>query len=74
MTERTTITINPAIREKAEQLMRARSFSDFSGFIAQLIRDEYDRRQADPALRDMGSPSPAKRSHPSPAKYRLKKK
>ena len=70
--ERTTITINPAIREQAEELMRARAFSDFSGFIAQLIRDEYERRHGHAALRDL--PSPPKRSHPSSGKYQLKKK
>lgn len=43
-TERTNISIAPRIREMADALMAARAFSDFSGFVAQLIREEWERR------------------------------
>ena len=41
---RTTISITPSILRKAEEVMNARSFSDFSGMLHQLIREEYERR------------------------------
>mgnify|MGYP001560935478 CR=1 FL=1 len=43
--KRTTISLNPIIVSKAQAVMRARAFTDFSGFIAQLIREEHERRE-----------------------------
>lgn len=41
---RTNISINPEVYELATQLMKLRRFSDFSGFLEQVIRDEWERR------------------------------
>jgi len=41
---RRNITINPEIAALAEALMKLRKFDDFSGFVEQLIREEYERR------------------------------
>jgi hypothetical protein len=44
MKRRTNITINETIYEKAQQLMRAQDFDDFSGYLEQLIREEWARK------------------------------
>lgn len=44
MKTRRNITIDPSILARANELMNLRCFSDFSGFIEQLIREEWDRR------------------------------
>ena len=44
MKRRTNITINESIYAKAQELMRLDHFDDFSGFIEQLIRDEWARK------------------------------
>lgn len=41
---RTTISIPSTIYAKAQSIMKARDFSDFSGFLQQLIREEWERR------------------------------
>lgn len=41
---RTTISITPEVYAKAKDVMKARSFSKFSGLLHQLIREEWDRR------------------------------
>jgi hypothetical protein len=40
--------MDPAIREIAEQVMVARKFKSFSGFLEALIREEWERRQGKP--------------------------
>jgi metal-responsive CopG/Arc/MetJ family transcriptional regulator len=57
--KRTTITISEALYAKAEELMRLRDFGDFSGFIQQLIREEYERRHG-PATLAEKKKSPAR--------------
>lgn len=44
MKRRTNITINDEIYAKALEVMAADHFDDFSGFIEQLVRDEWRRR------------------------------
>jgi hypothetical protein len=44
MKRRTNITINESIYAKAQELMALSAFSDFSGFVEQLIRDEWARK------------------------------
>ncbi len=61
-TKRTTITIPQSLYEVAEEVMDARHFSDFSGFVQSLIREEWERRQA--ALK-LGEHSPAVTQHPT---------
>lgn len=46
---RTNITISDALYEKAQELMRLRHFTDFSGYLQQLIREDWERR-GDPLL------------------------
>jgi hypothetical protein len=41
---RINISMDPAIRALADSIMEARCFGDFSGFLEQLIREEFDRR------------------------------
>jgi hypothetical protein len=41
---RINISMDPGIRALADEVMAARRFGDFSGFIEQLIREEYERR------------------------------
>lgn len=43
-TKRTTITITEELYALAKQVMKARTMSDFSGFVQTLIREEYERR------------------------------
>jgi hypothetical protein len=38
------LTLNQRVLELAEQVMRLRGHSSLSGFVEELIRDEYDRR------------------------------
>ena len=54
MKRRTNISMDEGIRELAEEIMANRRFADFSGFIEQLIRDEYDRRfgKTPPSVRE----------------------
>ena len=42
--KRTTITINEGLYRRAQKVMAAREFDDFSGFVQQLIREEWERR------------------------------
>lgn len=44
MRQRRQISISPRIEEMARTLMAQGAFDDLSGFLSQLIRDEYDRR------------------------------
>jgi hypothetical protein len=41
---RINISMDPGIRALADEVMAARRFGDFSGFIEQLIREEFERR------------------------------
>jgi hypothetical protein len=54
MKRRTNITINESIYAKAQELMAADDFSDFSGFVEQLIRDEWSRRHPVRPVRPIG--------------------
>lgn len=54
MKRRTNITINESIYAKAQELMRLDHFDDFSGFIEQLIRDEWARKHARGPARPIG--------------------
>jgi hypothetical protein len=51
-TIRTTITLPDAIKKKAEAIMEARDFGDLSGFLQQLIREEYERRHGPITMAD----------------------
>lgn len=39
--KRTTVTINKDLYERAQELMKAEHFDDFSGFVEQMIRDRW---------------------------------
>lgn len=41
---RTNLTLHPRIRQLAARLMEERAFNDFSPFVEQLIREEFERR------------------------------
>lgn len=41
---RTTMSIRPSVKAKAEQIMALRDISDFSSLVDQLIREEHERR------------------------------
>jgi Arc/MetJ-type ribon-helix-helix transcriptional regulator len=41
---RTNITISESLYRKAQELMRLRDFGDFSGYIQQLIREDWEER------------------------------
>lgn len=56
MTKRTTISLPASLLEKAELLMQARDFNDFSGLIQTLIREEYERRHGPMTLQDKLTP------------------
>jgi hypothetical protein len=60
MKRRVHMTINPNIYQRAQILMEAQSFDDFSSFVEQLIRAESERLQA------AGITLPKKRLPPSP--------
>lgn len=60
-TKRTTITIPQSLYNVAEDVMAERHFSDFSGFVQSLIREEWERRQS--ALK-LGEHSPPVTKHP----------
>jgi len=49
--ERKNLTFNPEVLKVAEQLMELRHFSDLSGFLSQLVREEHERRHG-PVLYD----------------------
>lgn len=42
--KRTTITLPEEVYELARELMKLRRYTDFAGFVQQLIREEYHRR------------------------------
>lgn len=44
MKRRTNLTIDPKVFALAQEVMRLRHFSDFSGFIEQIIREEHERK------------------------------
>ena len=71
--ERKNLTFNPHVLDLAEQLMRLRHFSDLSGFLSQLVREEHERRHG-PTLYDQPikatAPSPAPPRPSGPASYR----
>jgi len=50
MTKRTTITLPKSLRAQAEELMKLRQFTDFSGFLQTLIREEHERRRSAPLM------------------------
>lgn len=58
MKRRTNITINESIYAKAQELMRLDHFDDFSGFIEQLIRDEWARTHDRGPARPIGDEFP----------------
>jgi len=44
------LTINVRVRQMAEEIMAARGYSSISGFVEELIRDEYEKRVAPPTI------------------------
>lgn len=44
MKRRTNVTLNPAVYDLATEIMKVRRFDEFSGFVEQLIREEWERR------------------------------
>lgn len=63
---RTTITISDALMAKAKDVMDARTFDDFSGFLQSLIREEHERRFGSPAKPEVGK---AIALHEKPSEY-----
>ena len=61
MKRRTNITVEESLYAKAQAVMEARDFSDFSGFLEQLIREEWERRNGPASVR-----SPATRPGSGP--------
>lgn len=57
MKRRTNITINAEIYDKALEVMATDHFDDFSGFVEQLVREEWKRRNGPVVIRDQ-PPSP----------------
>lgn len=56
---RTNITISESLYAKAQAMMKLRDFNDFSGYIQQLIREDWGRSQivaGTPALNDPARP------------------
>lgn len=49
---RTTISITPSVYAKAQDIMKVRDFSDFSGLLHQLIREEWERRRGPVLIRE----------------------
>lgn len=47
MKRRTNVTLNPAVYDLATAIMKVRHFDEFSGFVEQLIREEWDRRASE---------------------------
>lgn len=54
--QRTNISLTPAIRAMADQIMSLRAFSDLSGFLSQLVREEWERRHG-PIMMPQQSPA-----------------
>jgi hypothetical protein len=51
-TKRINISLPVSIQEKAQAIMAARDFGDLSGFLQQLIREEYERRHGPAPIAD----------------------
>lgn len=47
MKRRTNVTLNPAVYDLATTIMKVRHFDEFSGFVEQLIREEWERRASE---------------------------
>lgn len=64
------------IKDLAEQIMAVRKFSDLSGFLQQLIREEHERRHGPMVLAEGSGQTAAavKRRPESPARYRVPRK
>lgn len=63
--ERKNLTFNPAVLELADELMQLRKFSDLSGFLSQLVREEHERRQGPATFQD--KPEGKHVDHPRPS-------
>jgi len=50
--KRTTVSLSPEILATAKKLMKAGKFNGFSGFIAQLIRDDWKRHRGELKITD----------------------
>lgn len=59
---RKNITIGSEIFELATELMKLRRFDDFSGFLEQLIREEWERR-CGPMTSPIANPSAVDKPH-----------
>jgi len=57
---RRNVTLNPHVIARATEVMQLRHFDDFSGFIEQLIREEWERRNGPAQF--AGAPSSSKLS------------
>jgi Arc/MetJ-type ribon-helix-helix transcriptional regulator len=47
---RTNITISETLYAKAQEMMKKRDFTDFSGYLQQLIREDWERRHHDQVI------------------------
>lgn len=69
---RTNITISQSLYEKALENMRVRDFSDFSGYVQQLIREDWAHRELVMSMRDKPQQPPMPPAQP--VTYRGKRK
>ena len=67
--KRTTISLPEPVFVKAQALMQARDFTDFSSLIAQLIREEHERRAGPSQVEAVPFPHAAEK----PATYKIRK-
>lgn len=65
------LTFNPKVLELAEAVMAVRSFDNLSGFISQLIREEYERRHGPATIQN---PNPAQPLQPQPGAGQIGKR
>jgi metal-responsive CopG/Arc/MetJ family transcriptional regulator len=55
-TKRINISVPESLLEQAKATMEVRAFEDFSGFIQQLIREEYERRHGPQLIQETSPP------------------
>jgi len=66
---RTSITIPPSVYDLALEVMELRNFTDFSGFLQTLIREEYERRHG-PLTLPIDKPKTKPKKHKgNPGRY-----
>ncbi len=69
--ERKNLTFHPDVLKLAERLMELRHFSDISGFLSQLVREEDERRRG-PVMYEQ--PRPVKPTPERHVSYRKRKR